>query len=177
MSISFKQELIMLSDILDYGGFHKEAEEIDSIVKHNPVASGVERFAEKLKYELWNAKDIDKDVIGRVFEMIDELVSRGGFFVPSIKPDIDDSIKNMVLSLAEYENSVKQLEQELSGAGEEQHHDINAQLLADRSRLSELYLESENMLKRLREDGNNDEYQRFFDMYLSHTGRRYNPSV
>lgn len=174
---SFVGELINIADNLDKKGHTVEAAEIDNMMQRNPVAGGVVRFAEGLKERLRNDKELDALVKSKVLVLIDEMIAQGGFFAPEVGVDIDN-IKKMVMSLAEYENAVMQLTEDLRGASGDKKIEIEADLSGDRKRLNELYNETEDMLHMLslgKNEGDLDNYNRFFELYMKHTGRRYHP--
>lgn len=176
--MSFLYDLIEIADVLDYNGHTVEAAEIDEAMQKGPIAGAAGRFADALKKELWES-NLEREAMSKVFAIIDNLVARGGFFVPSVESPKKDKVVDMVWALAEYENSVMELTQELAVASDEEDRRIlEIELKDDKNRLKNLYADTEEMLRQFQSGKrveDQEDYNRFFETYLQHTGRKYRP--
>jgi hypothetical protein len=89
------EELTMLADILDVGGLHKEAADIDIVIKSiaEPQSGAVNQFVDALKEELKSVSaqegfpTISDKSLPEIFSVIDNLVGQGTFLGPGMSPE------------------------------------------------------------------------------------------
>lgn len=182
---SMLEELIMLSDIFDCGGFHKEAEEIDKIIKEaGPQSGAVIQFIDALKEKLKSVSaqegfpTISDKSLPEIFSVIDNLVGKGTFLGYKMSPDEyaqykeeqAESLKvaNHMLTL---EDDIQKMQDEMKQTRDpEELNILNYNIQADMKELEELHQKVKQW-----QTGKRDEdqllYAQFKERYNSRRGQ------
>lgn len=173
------KELIMLADILDASGFHKEAEEVDEAARNFKVnSSAIDPFVDAVKTALTAAMEgghvngLDENVLQHVFKSIDTVVDRGGWTEYKMGPEEFEEWKSgqeppisKVKHLWTLEDDIKKLEHAKRQTEDpEQWRRLDLQIDADRKQMDEIHQLVRKWYEGRRE-GDKENYEKFLQTY------------
>lgn len=186
---NYKRDLIMIADILDAKGLHKEADEIDKMIESTDTGSrAVSNFVDAFKLILNDVAQqeampsINQETVRDIYRLIDLVISYGrssGFLGRSTDPEeyrkMQDRAYQLALGIIQYVDSITRLTNEANEATDgETREKIIGDLKEDKEMLAELTKEIEGLRTGKREEDLKT-YNRFLEFFKEYTGREYQP--
>jgi len=178
-------ELIMLADILDAGGFIKEAESIDNIIKISVMQPRLlNDFIEDLKTAFSSAAQsktvfphITEESLPEILKVVDIISQHGQYLAPDMSnkrlEETMDYSKVLVDQILALRDNIKKIEIEIASEKDNTiKHKLESELYKFSTDLSNLRKEIEalRISDKLEEQ---QKYKKFLDFYLDRTGYSY----